>query len=271
MTHVLPAVIPSPTEGVWHLGPLPLRAYALCILLGIVVAIWLGRAALGRPRRPAPATVLDVAAYAVPAGIVGGRLYHVITSPQAYFGENGDPVSALYIWEGGLGIWGAVALGGVGAWIGCRRLGIKLPPFADAIAPGIVLAQAIGRFGNWFNNELYGRATDLPWGLRIYDWDAAAGRAERRRRRRAGRPRDVPPGLRVRGDLERRHRGRADLGGPALEARPRPGVRPVCRALHRGTRLDRSLAYRSREPHPWATPQPVDVRRPASWAGWPTW
>jgi prolipoprotein diacylglyceryl transferase len=173
----IPAAIPSPTQGVWHLGPLPLRAYALCILAGIVVAIWVGeRRWVERGGRAGE--VLDIAAWAVPFGIVGGRLYHVITSPQAYFGENGDPMSALYIWQGGLGVWGAVALGGVGAWIGCRRAGIKLPPFGDALAPGIALAQAIGRFGNWFNNELYGKATDLPWGLKIYDWDTGAGRAK---------------------------------------------------------------------------------------------
>jgi prolipoprotein diacylglyceryl transferase len=173
----LPAVIPSPTQGVWHLGPLPLRAYALCILAGIVVCIiWGERRWVARGGQAG--TILDVAAYAVPAGIVGGRVYHVISSPQAYFGEGGDPVKALYIWEGGLGIWGAVVLGGVGAWFGCRRAGVKLPPLGDAIAPGIVLAQAIGRFGNWFNNELYGRATDLPWGLRVYEWDASAGRAK---------------------------------------------------------------------------------------------
>jgi prolipoprotein diacylglyceryl transferase len=174
----LPAVIPSPTEGVWHLGPVPLRAYALCILLGIVVCIWWSEKRWGARGGPA-GTILDVAAYAVPAGIVGGRLYHVITSPQAYFGENGDPVSALYIWEGGLGIWGAVVLGGVGAWFGCVRSGVKLPPLADSIAPGLLVAQAIGRLGNWFNNELYGRETDLPWALRIYDWDTGAGAAER--------------------------------------------------------------------------------------------
>jgi prolipoprotein diacylglyceryl transferase len=173
----LPAVLPSPTQGVWHLGPLPLRAYALCILAGIVVCIVIGeRRWVARGGRPG--TILDVAAYAVPAGIVGGRVYHVITSPQAYFGEGGDPVKALYIWEGGLGIWGAVVLGGVGAWFGCRRAGVKLPPLGDAIAPGIVVAQAIGRVGNWFNNELYGRATDLPWGLRIYEWDTSAGQAK---------------------------------------------------------------------------------------------
>ena len=80
-----------------------------------------------------------------------------------------DPVSALYVWNGGLGIWGAIALGGVGAWIACRRRGVPLGAFADAAAPGIVLAQAIGRLGNWFNQELYGAPTTLPWGLEIYD------------------------------------------------------------------------------------------------------
>ena len=101
-------------------------------------------------------------------GIVGGRIYHVITTPQPYFGEGGEPLKAFAIWEGGLGIWGAVALGGVGAWIACRRRGIPLPAFGDAIAPGIVLAQAIGRLGNYFNQELYGGPTDLPWGLEIF-------------------------------------------------------------------------------------------------------
>jgi len=111
--------------------------------------------------------VLDIAMWAVPFGIVGGRIYHVITSPQAYFGEGGDPLQAFAIWKGGLGIWGAVFFGGVGAWIACRRRGIPLPAFADAIAPGLLVAQAIGRLGNWFNQELYGRPTDLPWGLEI--------------------------------------------------------------------------------------------------------
>jgi prolipoprotein diacylglyceryl transferase len=113
----------------------------------------------------------------VPFGVVGGRIYHVITSPEAYFGATGDPVKALYIWQGGLGIWGAVVLGGVGAWIACRRAGIKLPAFADAIAPAILIAQAIGRWGNWFNNELYGKLTDLPWKLEIYEWDSSRGQA----------------------------------------------------------------------------------------------
>jgi len=160
------ASIPSPSQGVWHLGPVPLRAYALCIILGVVVAIWLGErrwvARGGRPGR-----VGDIAMWAVPFGIIGGRIYHVLTTYEPYFGAGGHPWKAFAVWEGGLGIWGAVVLGGVGAWIACRRHGIALPPMADAIAPGIVLAQAIGRWGNWFNQELYGRATTLPWALRI--------------------------------------------------------------------------------------------------------
>jgi prolipoprotein diacylglyceryl transferase len=161
------ASIPSPSQGVWNLGPLPVRAYALCILAGIFVAIWLGnRRWIARGGEPG--FVGDVAIWAVPFGIVGGRLYHVITDWQLYFGDTGSGwVNAFKIWDGGLGIWGAVVLGGVGAWIGCRRRGVPLPPFADAIAPGIAVAQSMGRFGNWFNQELFGRPTDLPWGLEI--------------------------------------------------------------------------------------------------------
>lgn len=160
------AYLPSPAQGVVHLGPLPLRAYAFCIILGIFVAVWLTRrrwAARGRDRHE----VDDIAIWAVPFGIAGGRMYHVITSPDAYFGEGGDPWKALRIWEGGLGIWGAVALGALGAWIGCRRREVSLLDFADAVAPGLALAQAVGRWGNWFNQELYGRPTTLPWGLKI--------------------------------------------------------------------------------------------------------
>ena len=170
------AAIPSPTQGVWELGPFPLRAYALCIIAGIAVACWIGERRWVA-RGGAPGEMLDIAVWAVPFGIVGGRLYHVLTTPGPYFGEGGDPLKAFAIWEGGLGIWGAIALGGVGAWIACRRRGIPLPAYADAIAPGILVAQAIGRLGNWFNNELYGRATDLPWALTIYEWLPSAGRA----------------------------------------------------------------------------------------------
>jgi prolipoprotein diacylglyceryl transferase len=160
------ASFPSPSDGVWSLGPVPVRAYALFIIAGIFLAIWLGeRRWVARGGRPGDVT--EVATWMVPFGIVGGRIYHVITSPQAYFGDGGEPIKALYIWQGGLGIWGAIAFGGVGAWIGCRRRGIPLPAFADALAPGIVLAQALGRMGNYFNQELYGRATDLPWAVEV--------------------------------------------------------------------------------------------------------
>ncbi|GAA2636608.1 prolipoprotein diacylglyceryl transferase 2 [Paractinoplanes durhamensis] len=144
----------------------PIRAYALCIVAGIIVATVITRrrwaAQGGRVD-----DVLDVVTWAVPFGILGGRLYHVITDPELYFAAGREPIRALYIWDGGLGIWGAVALGAVGAWIGCRRRGISLPAFADALAPGLVIAQAIGRWGNYFNQELFGRPTTLPWALHI--------------------------------------------------------------------------------------------------------
>jgi len=144
------------------------------ILAGIVVAVWITQHRL-EDRGGEPGQALDVAVWAVPFGIVGGRLYHVISSPGPYFGDGGHPLDAFKIWQGGLGIWGAVALGTVGAWIGCRRHGVSLLDFADAAAPGVVLAQAIGRWGNYFNNELFGTRTDLPWGLEIHCWDQGAG------------------------------------------------------------------------------------------------
>lgn len=163
---MIPASIPSPDQAVWHLGPLPLRAYALLIMAGIIVAIWYGnRRWVARGGQPG--TVADVAVWAVPFGLVGGRLYHVATDWENYLGPDGDPLLIPQIWKGGLGIWGAIAFGALGAWIACRRRGIPLPAFADAVAPGIALAQAIGRWGNYFNQELFGRPTDLPWGLEI--------------------------------------------------------------------------------------------------------
>ncbi|MFD3617544.1 prolipoprotein diacylglyceryl transferase [Streptomyces sp. NPDC058676] len=160
------AFIPSPSIGEIHLGPLPLRGYSLMLILGIAAAVWLG----GRrwaARGGEKTVVTDIALWAVPFGVVGARLYHVVTSSEPYFGKDGDPLKALFIWDGGIGIWGAIAGGAVGAWIGCRRSGIPLPAFADAVAPGIALGQAIGRWGNWFNQELHGRASTLPWALEI--------------------------------------------------------------------------------------------------------
>ncbi len=160
------AYIPSPSRGVVYLGPIPLRGYAFCIIIGVFVAVWLG----GRrwaARGGVKTTVADIAVWAVPFGLVGGRLYHVITDYELYFEPGRDWVGAFKVWDGGLGIWGAVALGALGAWIGCRRRGISLPAYADAVAPGVALAQAIGRWGNWFNQELYGGPTKLPWALKI--------------------------------------------------------------------------------------------------------
>ncbi|UUU21315.1 prolipoprotein diacylglyceryl transferase [Streptomyces sp. DSM 40750] len=160
------AYIPSPSRGVLYLGPVPLRGYAFCIIIGVFVAVWLGNKRwVARGGRAG--TVADIAVWAVPFGLIGGRLYHVITDYELYFSEGRDWVDAFKVWEGGLGIWGAIALGAVGAWIGCRRRGIPLPAYADAVAPGIALAQAIGRWGNWFNQELYGRPTELPWAVEI--------------------------------------------------------------------------------------------------------
>jgi len=156
--------IPSPGEGVWYLGPVPLRAYAFSIILGIVAAVWIGErrwVARGGTR----GEITDLAIWGVPFGLVGGRLYHVITDYQLYFPDN--PWGALYVWRGGLGIWGAIALGAVGIAIGARRKGIRLLPVLDAIAPGVLVAQALGRWGNYFNQELFGRPTDLPWALAI--------------------------------------------------------------------------------------------------------
>jgi len=174
----VPTSIPSPDQGTWNLGPVPVRAYALAIILGIVVAIWMGnKRYVARGGRPG--LITDVALWAVPFGIIGGRLYHVLSDWQIYFGPDGKGfVAALRIWDGGLGIWGAVALGALGAWIGARRQGVPLPPIGDAIAPGIALAQAIGRWGNWFNQELFGRPTDLPWGLEIAVGNRPAGYEE---------------------------------------------------------------------------------------------
>ncbi|OSC31973.1 prolipoprotein diacylglyceryl transferase [Mycobacterium vulneris] len=167
MTKLL-AYFPSPPQGVWHLGPLPIRAYALFIIAGIVAALLIGDRrweARGGER----GVIYDIALWTVPFGLIGGRLYHLATDWRTYWGPGGAGFgAAVRIWDGGLGIWGAVALGAVGAWIGCRRHGIPLPAFADALAPGIILAQAIGRLGNYFNQELYGRETTLPWGMEVF-------------------------------------------------------------------------------------------------------
>ena len=169
------ANIPSPPQGVWYLGSIPIRAYALCIIVGILVALWITQrrySAMGGNSD----TVWDAAIVIIPAGIVGGRLYHVITDYDKYFCADCNPVDALKITNGGLGIWGAVALGAVAVWVMFKIKGIPLGPFADAVAPGLVLAQGIGRLGNWFNQELYGAETTVPWALDIFYRVDEAGR-----------------------------------------------------------------------------------------------
>jgi len=136
------------------------------VMLGVAAGLWLGRrrwvARGGDPQR-----LFDVCFWAIPFGLVGARLYHVLTSSDLYFGPGRDALHAFYIWDGGIGIWGAITGGALGAWIGCRRQGVAFATYADAVAPGIALGQAIGRWGNWFNQELFGRPTSVPWGLRI--------------------------------------------------------------------------------------------------------
>ena len=176
VTVVMPAGIPSPSSGVWYIGPIPVRAYALCILTGVFVAVWWSdrryRARGGRPE-----VVLDVAIVAVPAGIVGARLYHVLSSPDDYFGPNGDLSRIPQTWLGGLGIWGGIAGGVLAGVLLLRHRGLRIAPLADAVAPALLVAQAIGRLGNWFNQELYGAPTTLPWGLQIDDAHLPAGSA----------------------------------------------------------------------------------------------
>jgi prolipoprotein diacylglyceryl transferase len=161
-------LIPSPSLSSFSVGPLTVHFYALCIITGIAAAIWIGRkryANLGGN----PDDVSEVAIWAVPFGIIGGRIYHVITSPAQYFGANGNPVDALKIWEGGLGIWGAISLGAVGAYLYFRthKTTLNFRQLLDSLAPGVVVAQAIGRVGNYFNQEVFGKPTELPWGLEI--------------------------------------------------------------------------------------------------------
>jgi len=161
-------LIPSPSQSTISAGPLTIHFYALCILIGIAVAIWLGRVRYAKVGGNAD-DVSEVAIWAVPFGIIGGRIYHVITSPEKYFGNGANPIDALRIWQGGLGIWGAISFGAFGAYLYFRthKTSLTYAQLLDCLAPGVVLAQAIGRVGNYFNQELFGRPTSLPWGLEI--------------------------------------------------------------------------------------------------------
>ncbi len=162
----LPSYIPSPSSGVWQLGPVPLRAYAFGIIIAALVAIWITERR-SQARGGREGLIGDVAIWAIPFGIVGARIYHVATDPELYFGEGRNVLDVFLIWKGGLGIWGAVAGGALGVYIACRRYHASFSMVGDALAPGLLVAQAIGRLGNWFNQELFGKPTTLPWGLEI--------------------------------------------------------------------------------------------------------
>lgn len=149
----------------WATFDLQIHAYAICILLGIVVGLVMTNRRL-TARGVEPWLVLDLSLFFIPLGIIGGRAYHVLTHPADYFAGQ-DIAHVFYVWEGGLAIFGALILGAVGAWIGCQVSGLRFSALLDALAPGVLVAQAIGRLGNWFNHELFGIPTNLPWGLEI--------------------------------------------------------------------------------------------------------
>jgi len=164
--------IPTPATSAVEIGPLTIHFYALCIIAGVALAIWLGNLRFTHAHDEVDGVAADVAILAVPAGVIGGRIYHVLTSPQQYFGNGANFFDIFKIWNGGLGIWGAIASGTFGAYISYQRMSKErsLPPFsafAGALAPGLALAQAIGRWGNWFNGELFGRPLDASWALSI--------------------------------------------------------------------------------------------------------
>ena len=158
------ASIPSPSGNAIAIGSLRLNAYGLMIALGVILSVRI--AGKGLERRGAGTTddLGAVAMWAVPAGVIGARLYHVITDWNRFSGNLGDIVK---VWQGGLGIWGGIALGvPVGMWAAKRR-GLDVPIVVTCSAPAIAAAQAVGRWGNWFNQELFGRPTSLPWALRV--------------------------------------------------------------------------------------------------------
>lgn len=171
------AYIPSPTISQFSIGPVTIHIYALCILMGIVLAVWITTTRWKKLGGNFD-QVLDITLVSVPAGIIGARLYHIITTPERFFGPDGDWAEMFRIWNGGLGIWGGVLFGALAAWAWCRHKHYPMALLADAIAPSLLVAQAVGRLGNWFNQELYGAPTTLPWGLKLNMEGTAIGHSE---------------------------------------------------------------------------------------------
>ena len=159
--------IPTPSVSQFTVGPLTIHAYALCIILGITAAIWISNKRY-LDAGGSPHVISDLAIWVIPAGVIGARIYHVFTSPEYFFGANGNISDIPKIWEGGLGIWGAIAGGVLAAYWKYNRE-ISFAALLDVMAPGLLVAQGIGRFGNWFNAELYGSQTNLPWALQLPD------------------------------------------------------------------------------------------------------
>ena len=171
------AYIPSPTMSQFTVGPVTIHYYALCILAGIIGAVWITTQRWNKAGGTFD-QILDITLCAVPSGIIGARLYHIITTPERFFGPHGDWVEMFRIWNGGLGIWGGVAFGALAAWAWCRHKHYPMALLADCVAPGLLVAQAVGRLGNWFNQELYGAPTTLPWGLKLNTSGTAIGSHE---------------------------------------------------------------------------------------------
>ncbi len=171
--------IPSPSISQLTLGFIHIRFYALSILAGILIAMYITTRRWKRVGGDFN-QILDLVLVSLPAGIVGARLYHVITTPEKFFGSNGDFLEIFRIWNGGLGIWGGIFLGAIAACAFCKYRKYPASLLADAAAPAVLIAQGVGRLGNWFNQELYGAPTTLPWGLKLnYDATQAIGHAER--------------------------------------------------------------------------------------------
>jgi prolipoprotein diacylglyceryl transferase len=171
---MLVAYLPSPASAVWHLGSIPVRAYALCMIAGVLAGLWLTDRRYRKAGYP-PGVILDVATIAVPVGLLGARVYSVLTSFSRYFGAGRDWTDVLRVWDGGMGVAGAVAAGALAAWIYCRHKGIEIGPVALAATPALALAQALSVWGNWFSQALYGRPSGLPWAVEIAPQHRVAG------------------------------------------------------------------------------------------------